>query len=202
MPYLIKQCHTSKEKGECFSIRCYPWGKEYTPETTGSFLLLEGQGFLLQMQCLENHPTAHYYKNSDPVHKDSCMEAFIDFFPQSGKGYINFEINANGAMKCSIGTQRNSPEHPRYYFEKEGISVPRPRVCIEDDRWELSLLIPLSFLKTAYGRDDFAPGQVLRGNFHKCGEETPIPHFGTLFPVSSPSPDFHRPEDFGELIIR
>ncbi len=201
MEYRIYRSHSCQNSGELFSIDCYPWGKQYTPKTTGSLILIENEGFLLRMTCQESHPTTQYHQNSDPVHKDSCMEAFLNFYPESNKGYINFEINANGAIKCSIGPQRNSSEHPRFYFEQEGISTPKPKVTIRETEWELSLWIPLSFIKTAYGRDDFHPGQVLLGNFHKCGEETPIPHFGTLFPVSSDSPDFHRPQDFGKLII-
>lgn len=202
MEYPIMRCQTPEGEGKPFSIESYPWGKEYCPKTTGSLILVEGTGFLLQMQCEESNPTARYRLDSDPVHKDSCMEAFVDFFPELPKGYINFEINALGAMKCSIGTQRNSPEHPRLYFEREGIQVPRPIVYLSENSWEIILLIPLSFLKTAYGRDDFVPGQILRGNFHKCGEETPVEHFGTLFPINSPFPDFHRPDCFGTLVIQ
>ncbi len=201
MAYHIHRCNHESEQGELFSICCYPWGDEYQPRTTGSLVFLPGRGFFLKMRCEESNPTACYTKNSDPVHMDSCMEAFLDFFPESKKGYINFEINANGAMKCSIGPQRNSPQYPRFYFEREGIAVPHPSVAKGDGFWEISLLIPLSFLKTAYGRDDFYPGQILYGNFHKCGENTPVPHFGTLFPIQSPTPDFHRPEFFKELVL-
>ncbi len=201
MIYHICRCSNIQQQGELFSIQCYPWGKNYQPPTTGSLVFLPDQGFFLRMHCEESNPTAYYTKNSDPVHTDSCMEAFLNFFPENQKEYINFEINPNGAMKCSIGSERNSPQHPRLYFEKEGIPIPRPSVTKATDFWEISLFIPLSFIKTAYGRCDFRSGQILRGNFYKCGENTPIPHFGTFFPVLSPNPDFHRPNDFGELIL-
>lgn len=202
MKYSVCRCSTAEEAGEIFSIESYPWGKDYCPKTTGSLIFVEQMGFVLKMQCEEANPTARYHSDFDPVHKDSCMEAFLNFYPELPNGYINFEINALGAMKCSIGPQRNSPEHPRYYFGREGISVPRPAVCLQKSSWEIQLVIPLDFLKTAYGKNEFVPGQILRGNFQKCGEETPIVHFGSLFPIDSPSPDFHRPDCFGALIIR
>ena len=46
-------------------------------------------------------------------------------------------------------------------------------------------------------------GNVLdfKGNFYKCGDETKTPHYGSWNPIENPTPDFHRPEGFGELVI-
>ncbi|WP_369804276.1 carbohydrate-binding family 9-like protein [Chitinophaga sp. MD30] len=42
-----------------------------------------------------------------------------------------------------------------------------------------------------------------QGNFHKCGDEMPTPHFLTWNHVSTHThtPDFHRKEDFEEILF-
>ena len=44
-------------------------------------------------------------------------------------------------------------------------------------------------------------GVKLRGNFYKCGDLTRYEHYGMWNPVQSDTPDFHRPESFGELVL-
>ncbi len=36
-------------------------------------------------------------------------------------------------------------------------------------------------------------------NVYKCGDALKTPHFVSLYPIETPSPDFHRPEFFREL---
>ena len=60
---------------------------------------------------------------------------------------------------------------------------------------------PLKLIETVYGNADYQTGRVIRANFYKCGDETPIPHFGMWSPVDNETPDFHRPEYFGKFIL-
>ncbi|MDT3424944.1 hypothetical protein J2Z22_000457 [Paenibacillus forsythiae] len=39
------------------------------------------------------------------------------------------------------------------------------------------------------------------GNFYKCGDETPIPHYGCWSMVNSASPDYHLSRCFWELVL-
>ena len=41
----------------------------------------------------------------------------------------------------------------------------------------------------------------IRGNFYKCADDSPTPHYGALFPVGSASLGFHNPEKFGTIKI-
>ena len=43
------------------------------------------------------------------------------------------------------------------------------------------------------------PGKLIRANFYKCGDDTAYPHYGMWRPFQSDKPDFHRPEEFGEI---
>lgn len=47
----------------------------------------------------------------------------------------------------------------------------------------------------------FYAGQILKANFYKCGDRCRSPHFLSWCAIQSPQPDFHRPEDFGYLVL-
>jgi hypothetical protein len=70
-----------------------------------------------------------------------------------------------------------------------------------EDGWELTYRIPLSFLQLFFPDYVYRPGTVLRGNCYKCGDLTVQPHYVTWNPVSSETPDYHRPQDFGLMIF-
>ncbi len=63
----------------------------------------------------EKRVRARHTRFQDPVYKDSCVEFFVDPFPDHGLGYLNFETNAAGALLAAFGTgktraKRLSPE--------------------------------------------------------------------------------------------
>ena len=43
------------------------------------------------------------------------------------------------------------------------------------------------------------PGRVIRANCYKCGDKTVREHYMMWNPTTSDTPDFHRPQDFGEM---
>ena len=172
-----------------------------SPETSGQLVYLPGKGLEVSMVCREKNPRAIYYNPNDPVHTDSCMEAFLDCFPDLPQyGYIGLEMNANGASHCSFGTSR----HVRNYVLKRGLA--HPEVVIERftqdgaDYWRATCLLKTSLLEALYERNcDFAPGHRMRGNFYKCGDHTDAPHWGSWAPVEKV--DFHVPHLFGDMIV-
>ena len=63
----------------------------------------------LKLVCLEKNPLRIYKEDQDPVYKDSAVEAFFRF--NSGDGsrqdiYLNFEMNANGAILAGYGKNK------------------------------------------------------------------------------------------------
>ena len=68
------------------------------------------------------------------------------------------------------------------------------------DSWTLEYRLPLGIFRKLYGRE-IRSGHRAAANFYKCGDETEVPHYGAWSPVETPSPDFHRPEFFGELVF-
>ena len=191
----------SAHTGERFAIAHDRPEGAASPETSGQLVYLPGEGLEVSMVCREKNPRAIYYNPNDPVHTDSCMEAFLDCFPDLPQyGYIGLEMNANGASHCSFGTSR----HVRNYVLKRGLA--HPEVAVERftkdgaDYWRATCLLKTSLLEALYERScDFAPGHRMRGNFYKCGDHTDAPHWGSWAPVERV--DFHVPHLFGDMIV-
>lgn len=180
------------------SIDNYFWLEGHTPATTAKLAYIEGFGFALRMTCAEGKPKAVYTRYNDPVYTDSCMEFFCDWL---GDGrYINMEMNANGTLLSCIGPDRHA-RTPIADLSGGEIFPVEGEVC--DGHWQATAEIPTALLCKILGVNTipFGKGYTFRGNFYKCGDETPIPHYGMWNPVGTEKPDFHRPEYFGTLVI-
>ena len=180
------------------SVSNYMWAEGYTPTVTAQSVYVENEGFFIKMICLEKNPKAVYTEKDSPVHKDSCLEFFANFSPETDGRYINFEANANGALHCKIGPGRGNR------IPLRALSVPQPELQarVEEEKWGVTLFIPLACITALYGRTGYKSGDCIRANFYKCGDETEIPHYGAWSKIDLPKPDFHRPEFFGEIEIK
>jgi hypothetical protein len=126
------------------------------------------------------------------VWQDTCVE----FFVSVGKQYRNFEFNCLGVCLSAIGPDRYS----RTPLETGNLtkiiryaSLNRNNVPVEESRenWSLSVGIPMELI-------ELTPGKKFRCNFYKCGDKTKVPHYVSWAPIGVATPDFHRPEWFGE----
>lgn len=179
-------------------VESYTWGCSYRPKVFGQLCFIPEKGFRLKMTCYETNPLAKYENPDEMVCKDSCMEFFVNFFPNADStGYLNFEANSKGTLLLYYGKDRNS----RTSVRELGLTPPKVNAVLFEDHWEYEILIPLTFIRAVYGQDCFVPGSVLKGNFYKCGDDTASPHYGSWSPISNPTPDFHRPEFFGDLVL-
>lgn len=161
----------------------------YAPLTFAN-LCMDDDCFRLRLVCYEVNPTAVYTVDGSPVCKDSCMEFF--FRPNGDERYINIEMNSNVCILSGLGTGR----HGRIPIEIFGKS--RPTVSITEYCWEIRAEIPFTVLSKIYGHRKV---EYLEGNFFKCGDETPMPHYGMWSPSLTDQPDFHRPEYFGKIVL-
>lgn len=134
--------------------------------------------------------------NTEPnsaVWEDSCLEFF---FSPNGKSYVNLEANSLGTLRASFGEGRHGREHLLH------LNVPMPTVSTEVflDRWAVTFFVPFSLFDALWDKRPEA-GDVLFVNFYSCGDETPKPHYAAWNPVLTETPDFHRPDFFGELLL-
>lgn len=126
--------------------------------------------------------------------EDSCLEFF--FSPICGDTrYLNFEFNPNGCLYLGIGSGIH--DLVRLLPEEEALFQPRPRRT--GSGWEITYRVPTEFIRRFFPGFTAAPGASMRANFFKCGDLTPQPHFLAWNPVTSETPAFHRPCDFGLL---
>ncbi len=137
------------------------------------------------------------------VWKDSCIEFFINPFPNQSKEYFNIEINAIGVPLIGVGA--TGDDSKRYYFKEDEVSDWTIISSIKEPQngehgkefWSLHLRIPKSFFEKYYEQSFNVDYGIV--NFYKCGDETEFEHFGAWNKVESEEPNFHLPEYFGEI---
>ncbi|MGK6352963.1 carbohydrate-binding family 9-like protein [Parapedobacter sp. DT-150] len=155
---------------------------------------------LLEYRVREQHIKAEYRNTNDPVYKDSCVEFFLSF---EGQRYYNLEFNCLGTGLIGFGdadidTRRQlsnaTVEKVKTYSSMEAVAQ-----AGADAEWLLLLNIPFSVFD-AHQIASLA-GRRCTGNFYKCGDDLPVPHFVSWNGIDHPTPNFHLPQCFGELLF-
>ena len=195
MSYTIRRVsgETDREDIPALAAECVLWEPDCGVRARAR-LCHDGQRLYVLLCAVESDIRARYTEPLSPVWEDSCLELF--FMPEGEERYLNFEINPNGCLHIGFGPDRNDRvviyrEDMKEYFDI--------RTRRTDDGWEASYSIPLEFLNIFYG--DFSFSGKLRANVYKCGDAAEHRHYLSWSPVSSDKPDFHRPQDFGEMIF-
>lgn len=173
----------------------YVWGGEYRPKTYAQLAFVSGKGFIARLTTYEKKPKAVYHNNMDPVYTDSCLE----FFAQYKKGgYINCEVNSNGAILSAYGEGRGN----RIPIDKIAGKFPEVKIIKRKQSWTAEIFISLDIIKSVYGSAVFRENSVIYGNFYKCGDGCEFPHYGSFAPIKTEKPDFHRPEYFAKMTLK
>jgi hypothetical protein len=194
-------------------IATYRWmAGGYEPAAEARMVFVPGFGFILRMHCQESHPKAVYTAYNQPVYTDSCLEFFAAWVAGDPR-YMNMEMNARGTLLSCLGPGRGNRipvadltggQIPAVTGSLKEDGYPQGSGSLaSNDGWHVTALIPTALLARIYGvpESHFGPGMTFRGNFYKCGDETPIPHYGMWNPVDTEKPDFHRPEFFGTFLV-
>lgn len=125
------------------------------------------------------------------------MEFF--FRPQEGDlRYFNVEINPNG--QTYIGFGYNVENLVRLVLPNEDVLLQK-KVALLPDGWECFYCFPISVLRIFFPDYQLTSGKKIYANCYKCGDETKQPHYISWNPIQSRTPCFHRPTDFGEMIL-
>ena len=177
---------------------CWPDAYPYKPEVNLA-VGHDGRAILVRFDVEETNPRAVTTCNNGPVWEDSCVEFFVR--EPGSPFYFNFETNCIGVTLAAKRRSREDFTHfdeahiaqvvRRSSFPKEPVDISGPA------SWSLELEVPFALICEGEG----VPPRLL-ANFYKCGDKTAVPHFLSWSPVRVPNPDFHRPEFFGELILK
>ena len=176
-----------------------PW-PEMTSNCKAAFSIAHtGRTILLKYFVEEDVIKITKFHTNDQVHKDNCVEFFIAFTPE--QKYYNIEINCAGICLIAYGEGRSK----RKMLSENKINKIQKMILIKSSsaavtanfEWQITLMIPIEVF-------EFSDLQSLKdkeavGNFYKCGDDLPEPHFLTWNKMHAETPDFHLPQFFGEL---
>lgn len=126
--------------------------------------------------------------------EDSCLEFFLSPTPGDGR-YINIELNPNACLCLGLG------DGVRRLRLLGANDLLRPEVIFTKEGWSVEYRVPFDLLRMLFPAFEPKPGAVFRANLYKCGDRTPLPHYLAWNPVNSSTPNFHRPQDFGKMVL-
>lgn len=181
------------------TIGCANWPEEwpYTPDVRFR-MAHNGRVLFVRFEVSEGHICATKTEPNTPVCEDSCVELFISL----GKGhpYFNLELNCIGTMLAAHRLER--PAKTPLTAEQIATIVRRsslggePLNRPEGGSWWLEMELPFELLGAE------GTPSTLRANLYKCGDRLAVPHYLSWSPIEAPKPDFHRPEQFGTLVLK
>jgi hypothetical protein len=176
-----------------------PWAK-LRNNCQSSFAIAHcSNTIFLKFYVNEDVIKTNMHKTNDPVYKDNCVEFFVSFGFENE--YYNIEINCFGICLMGYGLDRTNrkllPENIIKKIKRTILIKSAGELAATNFEWQITLAIPIEVFAFT-DLDSFNEKQG-RGNFFKCGDDLPEPHFFTWNIIKSQKPDFHLPEFFGEL---
>lgn len=185
------------EHAEKFVLENKLWGFDDYHALVCVQIAYDDEGFIVRFTVGESDPLREKKQHLEFVHEDSCVEFFANFSPETTEKYINFEVNAAGAMNVAFRGNRNDGV-PLLLEEIEGFGI-TPE--IGEEHWSVTYKVGYDFIKKYYPEFDINSCDYIKGNFYKCGDKTETEHYVSYFKVGTEAPDFHRPEFFGKIDI-
>ena len=187
--------------GARFDVQCANWPETfpYTPFCGGRVARTK-EALVVDFRVSGLDLRAQNTEDNGRQWEDSCVEVFIQD-PEKAD-YYNFEINALGKVLACYGPVREGrTRRPEEQMKKilrfahlEGGPLDKEGV----QTWRVGVVIPFELI----GVDPGNLPHSIRANFYKCGDKTAHPHYLSWSPIDTPKPDFHRPEFFGELLLK
>jgi Domain of unknown function (DUF1083). len=176
------------------------WSESYPYKPQVRFKIGYTQkALLLQFDVAEEQLRGNYAEVNQNVWEDSCVELFVSF--DNRKHYYNIEFNLIGTGLIGYGTPDKSTRNRLSAAEIETVQAFSmiERHSGTDRRWSMIQVIPLAVFK--FNDTSDLKGKKIHGNFYKCGDNLKNPHFLSWNKVDNPTPNFHLPQFFGELIF-
>ncbi|NCB28499.1 MAG: hypothetical protein EOM63_01870 [Clostridia bacterium] len=202
MEYPVHTLETPVQLDDCplFYIDHFQWNCVVHPQACRRMGYLSERGFLVRMECVETDPKREYTQPQSAVYRDSALEAFFAFTPCQPRDedmYLNFEMNANGAMHAKYGRGRKN----RQVLSDAFYRACQCHAAMAADRWQVEVLIPLTLICDLYDIASFTSGDAFYCNFYKISESPEIEHYASYHPLRSKTPNFHLPSDFARAVL-
>ncbi|WP_157258075.1 carbohydrate-binding family 9-like protein [Pedobacter ginsenosidimutans] len=180
------------------AINSNPWPKFLAAVKADCVIAYNDNAILLQYQISEPYLSASSDINGD-IHKDSCVEFFLAL--DNHGSYYNMEFNCLGVCKIGYGSERDQ----RALIAESLIANIRSHTAIYSTvengqklfSWEMTLVIPNETF--CFNVDVSFKNRKASGNFYKCGDSLPEPHYLCWNMIEAEHPDFHQKDFFGRL---
>lgn len=187
---------------ESIKVACCNWPDmfPYVPQVDVD-LWSSGNSLFLDFKVSEQYTLGVVDTDNGEAWTDSCVELFIA--PDDSGYYYNFEFTCTGKLLLAYRPGREGAEVAPLsvvaMVKREASLGNKPVGLLHNCSWSLRVEIPIS----ALFKHDFTTwsGLKARGNIYKCGNNLPEKHFVSFAPISTPKPDFHRPEFFVPIQI-
>ena len=196
VPALLDQNGVEFQKIDNVNWKEYPYqpAVEFRTAHCGAYMLVNYRVTEASVRAVAPHDNGR-------VWEDSCCEFFVQ--PQAEEPvYYNFECNCAGTLllNCGVVGDRKPASEEVLQSVKRWSTLGREpfEEKVGEYAWQMALVIPAKALFN-HEVDNFS-GLKLHGNFYKCGDLQQTPHFLSWNPIDLPTPCFHCPEFFGELV--
>ena len=175
--------------------------QEYSYKPSAAFRVARSEKHLVIMYDVKGLDLrAASIDDNGPVWEDSCCEFFVSH-PSDGT-YYNFELNCIGTL---LAAKRRSRTDADMFSAGQLARIIRhsslERKTYDENGkvyvWSTALCIPFDLIDI--DAENLPSG--IKVNFYKCADMTAHPHYLSWNRIEIPSPDFHRPDYFGELVF-
>ena len=220
MSYFVKRALVKPDITSAFDAPCWAEagvlpidricdeGSGFNPEVNFK-LMYDDEGLYGLFEVKDNYVRCTHTEFQSSVCSDSCLEFFVR--PASGVGYVNFEINASGAMLCmhiSDPTRTENGFKEFRFLTAEEVKDVKIFHTLPDKvepeqvgpcTYRLGWFIPFSLFKHLNGAPVPVAGPVWRANIYKCGDCTSHPHWQSSTPLRAVN--YHVPDEFGKIVF-
>ena len=189
----------------------HPRSSDHHPATRAK-LLYDDQALYVHFRVDDRHVLSRHTQYQSNVCRDSCVEFFVE--PKPGGGYLNFEVNAGGAILLYHMVTVNHPPTKFSDFKATPVSVEHmdtiqifhslPNVVLPERTgpltWSVEYRIPFTLFEAYVPGSTPRAGAAWRANFYKCADTTSKPHWASWAPID-PVLSFHRPDYFAPIVF-
>lgn len=169
----------------------------YKPHV-GFQIVHDNQRIFIHYSVEEEFVKAQYVHINEAVWEDSCVEFFVSF--DGKESYSNIEFNVLGTGL--IGTGARVREKRTRLQPEITTKIQTATTVVNVDgkkKWNIILVIPTAVFVN--DKIENLAGITAHGNFYKCGDSLPVPHFLSWNKIDHPTPNFHLPDFFGEIVF-
>lgn len=180
-------------------VEQYPWNCAFRPRVYAQAAWNE-EGIFIYMRAYEKDPRMTEEKDNGDIYMDSCLEFFVNPCPEE-VFFCNFEVNPKGVMYLASGPEAldDRTTEDRTAFDNFDLTA-----SVKEEYWDVCYRVPTAYFKKFNPNFALAAEKILQANFYKCGDGTPVPHYGCWSPITSgeETPNFYHVSDFGEIVLK